>query len=112
MASDAAADDMARTPPEPAADAVEGLVLSVIQEMLRAPTAGLEDNFFELGGHSLMAMRIAGRLASVGVNVNPINFWTERTIRAIAATAQTEMPGSASHHETQAPQSHRHEEGT
>ncbi|WP_431262150.1 amino acid adenylation domain-containing protein [Roseateles chitinivorans] len=47
---------------EAPADAVEGTIARIWQDLLGVPRVGRHDRFFELGGHSLLAVQMASRL--------------------------------------------------
>ncbi|HEY7485632.1 MAG TPA: amino acid adenylation domain-containing protein [Streptosporangiaceae bacterium] len=55
-----------------------------------AETIGLDDDFFDLGGHSLLATQVVAKLRrEVGDGVSVMDLFKHRTIRELAALADT-----------------------
>ena len=47
---------------EPATNAVEESLVSILEELMGIHPIGIDDNFFELGGHSLLATQFISRI--------------------------------------------------
>ncbi|HVR10622.1 MAG TPA: amino acid adenylation domain-containing protein, partial [Thermoanaerobaculia bacterium] len=72
-------------------DAVEEMVATAWQEVLKVPRVGIHDDFFALGGHSLSAVQAVLRLrGAMGVEV-PLRLLFERPTVALLAPALSEQ---------------------
>ncbi len=74
----------AAAPYQPPRRPIEQLIAQVWQEVLRARRIGIDDDIFELGGHSLTMMRIAARLAALGIRMSARDLAAHPTIRGLA----------------------------
>ncbi|TMR91447.1 non-ribosomal peptide synthetase/MFS transporter [Nonomuraea basaltis] len=71
------------TPTERALAAIWG-------ELLGVEAVGVDDDFFDLGGHSLLATQVVARLRQqTGAEVSVMDVFKHRTIRELAALADT-----------------------
>ncbi|MBO0931462.1 non-ribosomal peptide synthetase [Fibrella aquatilis] len=78
-----------QAPPEQACLAprneLEGVVLTIWQQVLLKEAIGIDDNFFQIGGHSLLATRIVAHIYDqLGVRIGLTSLFTNPTIEGLA----------------------------
>ena len=68
------------------ANARQGHLVQVWEEMLNVGAIGVDDDFFDLGGHSLLAMAIAARVEKgTGKKISLADFYRHPTVERLAA---------------------------
>ncbi|GAC58901.1 putative non-ribosomal peptide synthetase [Gordonia hirsuta DSM 44140 = NBRC 16056] len=65
----------------------ESVLCTLFAELLDLPAVAPDDDFFSLGGDSIIAIQVTSRARAAGLTVTPRQIFTERTARALAATA-------------------------
>ncbi len=74
---------------EPPQTAIERLLASVWEEVLRITEVSRDGNFFELGGDSILAIQMAARARRSGLNVSPHVLLEHQTVAALAEAIQS-----------------------
>ncbi|HEX7314160.1 MAG TPA: alpha/beta fold hydrolase, partial [Pyrinomonadaceae bacterium] len=76
-------------------DALESELAQIWQDVLAAPTVGVQDNFFDRGGHSLLAVRLLARIRqTMGVNLPVSVFFKQQpTIEHLALYIRQQSGG-------------------
>ncbi|MFZ5637347.1 MAG: amino acid adenylation domain-containing protein [Pseudomonadota bacterium] len=81
---------------EPPADADEARIRDIWQRVLRLDALGVTDDFFEIGGQSFDAIRIFAAIRQAyGQTYTLSDFWTTRTVRALATRVKRGESGVA-----------------
>jgi amino acid adenylation domain-containing protein len=71
----------------PPSTALEELLASAWQEVLRLPAVSVHDNFFDIGGHSLLAARVVSIVSrSITVDFGMVDLFQSPTIALLAET--------------------------
>ncbi|MEU8696150.1 amino acid adenylation domain-containing protein [Streptomyces sp. NPDC048680] len=83
----------ARTGGRAPRDAHESALCEIFAEVLGVPGIGADDDFFVLGGDSLSSITVATRARARGLTIGPRDVFECRTPAALAAAAQTAVPG-------------------
>jgi amino acid adenylation domain-containing protein len=65
----------------------EKVLAQVFQEVLHLPSVSADDNFFRLGGDSILSIQAVSRARRAGVTVTAAEFFTARTLAALARLA-------------------------
>lgn len=74
----------------PPTDGLQGAVLNIWKEVLRAENISVDDNFFDIGGHSLLMVQVHERLQRVLERTFPlITLLQHPTIRSISSFLET-----------------------
>jgi aryl carrier-like protein len=66
---------------------IERTLTQIWQDVLGAPSVGVNDNFFELGGDSILSIQLVTRAEAAGVNLTPQQIFEQPTVRGLAAVA-------------------------
>ncbi|PQE02237.1 non-ribosomal peptide synthetase [Mycobacterium sp. EPG1] len=76
----------------------EALLLDIVSSVLDIDIddIGVDDDFFTLGGDSISSIAVCGRARKAGLRLTPRDVFRRRTVAAIAASADTAAPESAS----------------
>ncbi|MEU8626066.1 amino acid adenylation domain-containing protein [Streptomyces sp. NPDC048669] len=83
----------ARTGGRAPRDERESALCEIFAEVLGVPGTGADDDFFVLGGDSLSSITVATRARARGLTIGPRDVFECRTPAALAAAAQTAVPG-------------------
>ncbi|MGP3929255.1 amino acid adenylation domain-containing protein [Nonomuraea sp. KM88] len=68
----------------------EAALAAIWADLLGLDVVGVDDDFFDLGGHSLLATQVVARLrAQTGAGVSVMDVFKHRTVRELAALADT-----------------------
>ncbi|WP_246083056.1 amino acid adenylation domain-containing protein [Nonomuraea diastatica] len=68
----------------------ERVLAAIWADLLGLDAVGVSDDFFDLGGHSLLATQVVARLrARTGAGVSVMDVFKHRTVRELAALADT-----------------------
>jgi acyl carrier protein len=69
----------------PPRDAVEGVLVGCMAELLGGRSVGAEDDFFELGGHSLLVIKLVARIRKLlKVEIAPSVVFENPSVAALA----------------------------
>ena len=68
----------------PSLSPIEGILVSIWQDILKQPHLGLHDNFFELGGDSLLSLQVVSRVTQAGLGITPRHIFQFPTIAELA----------------------------
>ncbi|MEU9999822.1 amino acid adenylation domain-containing protein [Streptomyces sp. NPDC050848] len=74
----------------------ETALAALFAEVLRLPSVGVHDSFFELGGDSIVAIQLVNRAREAGLAITPRDIFRQRTVAALARTADTAATSPAS----------------
>ena len=75
---------------QPPETTTQQLIAEVWTTILGTEQVGLDDDFFALGGHSLLATQVVASLRkAVGAGISVMDLFTHRTVRELAALADT-----------------------
>ncbi len=83
--------------------ALERVIASIWQDVLRIPAVGIHDNFFDLGGHSLSMLQVHGKLReALAMEISLVELFQHSTVGDLALHLSRERdaqtlshPGSA-----------------
>ncbi|MGW2014883.1 amino acid adenylation domain-containing protein [Streptomyces sp. NPDC001927] len=74
----------------------ETALAALFAEVLRLPAVGVHDSFFELGGDSIVAIQLVNRAREAGLAITPRDIFRQRTVSALARTADSAAAPAAS----------------
>ncbi|MFB2839524.1 condensation domain-containing protein, partial [Floridanema evergladense] len=69
--------------------AVEEILATIWQEVLKVDPIGIHDNFFELGGDSILSIQIVTKARQAGLQLTVNQLFAHQTIAELAAVAGT-----------------------
>ncbi|MER7416461.1 condensation domain-containing protein [Micromonospora peucetia] len=73
----------------------ERILAEVWREVLGVDRVGVRDNFFDLGGDSIAGLRVKGRAAGQGIDLQPRDVFTYQTVAELAAYVDTRETDTA-----------------
>ena len=82
-----------RAGPPPRSDR-EQVLCELFADVLGVAEVGTEDNFFELGGHSIIAVLLAVRARTAGLELTPRDIFVHQTPSGLAEVARVAEPAS------------------
>lgn len=74
----------------------EVLLAELVIDALGVAGVGMEDDLFAIGLDSLVVIRLVGKLRAAGMRIGPREFFTRRTVAALAAGLTAAAPAVAS----------------
>lgn len=75
---------------QPPETKTQQVIAGIWTTVLGVEQVGLDDDFFDLGGHSLLATQVVASLRkAVGAGISVMDLFTHRTVRELAALADT-----------------------
>ncbi|WP_341718120.1 condensation domain-containing protein [Micromonospora sp. FIMYZ51] len=81
-----------------AATPTEQALVEVWEEVLGVTGIGVRDNFFDLGGDSIAGLRVKGRAAGRGIDLQPRDVFSHQTIAELAAHVDAAAPTPQAEH--------------
>ncbi|MGW1057234.1 condensation domain-containing protein [Micromonospora rubida] len=73
----------------------ERILAEVWREVLGVDLVGVRDNFFDLGGDSIAGLRVKGRAAGQGIDLQPRDVFAYQTVAELAAYVDSREPDTA-----------------
>ncbi|OWA20943.1 non-ribosomal peptide synthetase [Streptomyces sp. CS057] len=61
---------------------------TIVAEVLRLPSVGIDDSFFELGGDSIISIQLVSRARAAGVVFSVTDVFEHRTVAGLASAAE------------------------
>nr|AGZ05275.1 McyA [Nostoc sp. 152] len=73
----------------PPQTAIEEILATIWQEVLRLEQVSRDDKFFEIGGDSILSIQVVGRARQAGIKITPRQIFQYPTLAELAAIADT-----------------------